>query len=103
MLTPSGTWRVAWSVTLLALSTLDVLLCTVALAYCHQPAEHALVWVAHAMFLVDMALTFGSAYLTAGGAMELRPRAIAVHYLRTTFAVRAARAAAAISNPISSP
>lgn len=88
VLVPSGRWRVPWAYAILILSSADVWLCTTTFAFCKEPFKSvAYEAVVAIIFLCQMMLNFVSACPTSGGTLELRPRAIARRYIRTTFAL----------------
>ena len=84
---PSEWWRVYWKVLLLALSTVDIILCANHLAFCRGPLGFASDWAIQTCFAIDMLLQFKTAYIMPGGLLELNPRRIVMHYLRTTFLI----------------
>ena len=85
VLIPSGYWRVAYAYLVLFVALADVLLCSTAISYCRQVYYGPLNIAISLLFLLDMALSFLTAYPTKDASLEMRPKYIAIRYLRTSF------------------
>ena len=85
MLVPSGFWRVVWAYVLLLTATCDVVLCCYSISYCRSRYKGPPNVLIQIFFTVDMLLSFLTAYPTTDASLELRPRRIAIRYMRSSF------------------
>ena len=85
VLLPSGWWRVLFAYCLLTAACIDVFLVSTSMAYCKRPYFGPPNLVITILFAIEMALGFCTAYPTKDASLEMRPKMIALQYLRTSF------------------